>query len=287
MPSLRMTSGANVIELDEYLMHDRGIQVLAGLTGLGLPPVQVQWLEGAGDGAKYRGRRVLARDIDLPLLLSAPNHKELQLEARRLSRMLAGELRLSLVEEDGTTWHSMCYRTGGGDYAYGKDTNGEDFLLLGITVRSGDPYWNRDVPTVVTIGSDAGGTASPFLAEMVKLNLAPSDVIGTLTIDNVGDVPSYPVWKVTGPGTNLTLISPTGETLLWEGTLMAGETLTIDSKSALVVDGTGANRYGELAPNPKFWAIPEGESTLTAAMGGTTSASRITCELTPRLWMAV
>jgi hypothetical protein len=70
VPSLQLSNESDTLDLDYVLKQGRGIQVLTGVTGLGLAAKQVQWLEGAGDGATYRGRRVLARDIDLPLLIS-------------------------------------------------------------------------------------------------------------------------------------------------------------------------------------------------------------------------
>ena len=69
MPSLALENDTDALDLDYVFKYGRGIQALSGATGFGLPPVSIRWLEGAGDGALYRGRRVLPRDIDLPLLV--------------------------------------------------------------------------------------------------------------------------------------------------------------------------------------------------------------------------
>lgn len=56
------------VQLNEIETLVHGISVLPGVTGLGLPNVSVQWLGGAGEGVRYRGRIFLPRDVDLPIL---------------------------------------------------------------------------------------------------------------------------------------------------------------------------------------------------------------------------
>src|SRR6478736_4102406 len=122
MPRLQMESATDTLDLDYVLKFGRGIQVTSGVTGLGLPPVQVRWLEGAGDGAVYRGRRVLPRDIDIPLYILGRDRDDLMSLWSRLAAMLDGKVRLRMVEDDGTSWYCDVYRVGGGTFTYGVDT---------------------------------------------------------------------------------------------------------------------------------------------------------------------
>jgi len=152
MPSLALENDTDALDLDYVFKYGRGIQALSGATGFGLPPVSIRWLEGAGDGALYRGRRVLPRDIDLPLLVVGLDRSDLTALWSRLARMLDGKCRLRLIEDDGTSWSIDTYRVGGGDFAWGSDTDGERELRTVVTLRAPNPFWQGEIVRTVTLG---------------------------------------------------------------------------------------------------------------------------------------
>lgn len=274
-----------MLDLDYVLKTGRGIQVTSGVTGLGLGAKQAQWLEGAGNGSLYRGTRALARDIDLPLYVLGDNRADLKYLMARLAKMLAGPCVLTFTDDDGTAWATTVVHTGGGDYTYGKDTVGERELQTVITVRAGDPFFTATSPMRQTI---KGVTQSRgLIGKLVNLRLASSQRIGSITLSNTGDADAYPIWTVYGPGDTFTAISPTGQTLQWNGTLAATDVLTIDTKAGTVVDQTGANRYDKLAPAPRFWTVPQGTSTAQCSLLNVNSASTITCTYNTRRWLVV
>jgi hypothetical protein len=119
------------------------------------------------------------------------------------------------------------------------------------------------------------------------MKVSPSQAIGFIDLSNSGDVAAYPVWEVRGPGDHFVATSPSGETLKWNGTLTAGQRLIVDTRKGTVQDGTGANRYDLLDTAPRFWTVQPGESTATASLLNTTSASQITCSWYPRKWMVI
>jgi hypothetical protein len=149
---LELESLADVLPLDGVQQNGVGVQARSGLTGLGLPPVQVQWLEGAGDGAVAHGWRTLPRDIDLPLDIVGADREDLIEWLSRLSRVLgkpsmtpgshASVLYLNFYDEEGEKWSCPVEHVGGGDYTYGQDTIGETDIELVVTLRAGDPYWS-------------------------------------------------------------------------------------------------------------------------------------------------
>ncbi|ONI83503.1 phage tail protein [Saccharothrix sp. ALI-22-I] len=286
MPRLQLESATDVFDLDDALKKGRGVQALSGATGLGLPPVAVQWLSGAGDGAIYRGKRVLPRDVDLPLLLEAPDRVELQRLVTRLAVMLAEPCTLRWVEDDGTSWTTTVVRVGGGDYAFGADTIGETDLFLVVTLRAGNPFFTYSVPTRKTIGEQAT-TRGLLVGGLANMNVASSQAIGQIQLENTGDASASPLWEVIGPGRDFKAISPTGELLHWRGTLDVGQSLILDASLGTVVDHLGANRYGELAPAPKFWSIPPGTTTATVSLEDVIPESRIVCTWRPRKWMVI
>ncbi|MEX1655512.1 phage tail domain-containing protein [Streptomyces pseudovenezuelae] len=285
MPKLLLVSGADQVDLNEIDEKGVGFQAKSGVTGLGLPPVSVQWLEGAGDGATYRGTRVQTRDIDVPIEILANDRSDLQAKLSRLALVLAGGCSLVLVDDDGTSWSTQVYRVGGGEYSYGGDTIGKREFQTVITFRAGDPYFTSSVQQVRTV-SGAVATSS-FLTSLTTLTVAPSQAIGQINLSNSGDAAAYPVWEVRGPGDHFVATSPTGETLKWNGTLTASQKLIIDTRKGTVKDETGANRYDLLDTAPRFWTVQPGESTAVASLLNTTSASQITCSWYPRKWMVI
>lgn len=280
---LELSSASDRLSLSGFETDGVGFQALAGATGLGLPKLSVQWLEGAGDGAAYRGRRVLPRDIDIPLDIVGRNRVHLSELVTRLARVLADEsgLTLTYIDNTGGRWSTPVAWIGGGEMDAGTGTRD---VQTTITLRAPSPYFLADSAQTVPIG---GSGAGAFLSSMSNMPLAPSQAIGSIQLSNDGDVNAYPVWEVTGPGDNFKAISPTGKTLHWTGTLAAGEKLIVDMGAGTVKDGTGANRYASLAAAPAFWSIPPGTTTATASLLNTTSASKIVCSWRPRKWVVI
>lgn len=155
MPSLQLETATDTLDLDYVLKTGRGIQVTTGVTGMGLPPVQTRWIEGAGDGATFRGRRALPRDVDLPLTIVGRDRADLQSLFARLSAVLAEPMRLRMVEDDGSSWWAEVHWVGGGQYTYGVDTFGDNEVDVVVTVRAGDPYWTSETASQEVLGGVA------------------------------------------------------------------------------------------------------------------------------------
>ncbi|MET8111177.1 phage tail family protein [Streptomyces prasinus] len=284
MPKLLLASETDTLDLNEIADKGLGYQAVTGVTGFGLPPVSVQWLEGAGDGATFRRRRVLTRDIDIRLEILARDRQHLQELTDRLALALDGRCTLTLLDEDGTRWTVEVFRTGGGDYSYGVDTIGEREFSTVITFRSEDPYWTSSEAQFRYVG---GSTANPFLSNLAQVEVSASQAIGEIQLDNRGTAEAYPVWEIIGPGRNFLAVSPKGERLAWSGRLTADERLIIDTRKGTVVDQGGANRYAELEEAPRFWTVKPGLSTATAQLEDISAASKITCSWRPRKWMVI
>lgn len=239
MLSLKIESPDDSLDLGALLNGSEGVQAVAGLTGAGLPPVSVQWSEGAGDGASYRGQRVLPRNIDIPLHIVGDSRASLRATVKRLAMILAAPATLRLTDTGGEQWTLGVVRVGGGDFIYGVDTDGEHELPLVITLRAGQPFWTAVAPV-----------------EVVKSTFTTT----TITPSNPGSVETPPVWEIRGPGKNLVITSPTGEKLSWNGQLANGETILIDSAKGTVTDLAGASRYANLGPSPRFAKVKPGAS---------------------------
>lgn len=281
MTALLLETERDTLNLNGVAEQGLGYQATAGATGFGLPSVSAQWLEGAGDGSRFRGQRVLSRDLDMPLDIVGRDRAHLRTLISRLARAVAQECSLVLVDDEGMRWSTPVYRTGGGEIELAGSTD----VQTTLTFRAPDPYFTASTVSTQRVGGDPG--TQPFLSSLMSMPLAASQAIGEIQLDNVGDVPAYPVWEVYGPGRDLAVTSPSGETLRWTGSLSATEKLVVDTRTGTVKDGTGANRYALLDTAPRFWTVPPGVSTAAARLLDTTAASRIVCSWRPRRWMVI
>lgn len=253
------------------------IGVLDGGSGFGLPPVEARWFEGAGDGSLLRGVRVGRREItDLPVIVTGDDADDLLANADMLTRFLTprqGTTRLR-VDMGSDSWYVDVIRTGGGDPESGVDSNGSSWAVYRLQLASGDPFWTRERASVQVIR--AAGLGRGLLrpgGSLTQLRLSSGQAIGEVTLENPGTAEAWPTVTVAGPGRDLVARSDTGETVLWNGEVLAGEVRVLDFRAGTIVDGDGVNRYDELGPAPRFWEIPPGSTVATFAMDGAAAGS--------------
>ena len=262
MPTLKVilenTDTGETLDLDEISQNGEGVQALAGITGFGLPPVEVQQLEGAGDGAQLRSVRVQPNDFDIPLYVEVEDRAALTATVAKISRVVTGPMELRLYVDDVHYRSIDVWRVAGGTYTYGLDSTGDRQWESILTVRAGSPFWRHVTDEAVTFAGD------DFGFDMI----APSEEVSfDLDVDNPGTAPAKPVWELTGPFDYLRLESPSGESVEFASPVDAGETVTIDTATGTVTDGAGNNRYGDLAPTPRLWRVPGGVSAGLATIG--------------------
>ncbi|MFC4336014.1 phage distal tail protein [Salininema proteolyticum] len=282
MSYLMLVNDSDRLSLGGIASDGTGIEVGPGAGGLGLPPVATQWVEGAGDGALYRGRRILPRDIDLPLQILGQSPEDLRSWLRVLERMLAGPAELRWMLPSGEYWKVDVVHTGGGDWATGQDTTGRDWLHTMITLRAGEPYWTYSRTSHVVI--KAMGGRGLLGGSLVSLQVSSSQAQGEVALVNDGSAPSWPVWEVTGPASNLS-VSLEGKTGFdWNGTLGEGERLVIDAKAKTVTDSSGASRYASMSFGPDLFSLPPGRSHITIGLDNVTTDSLVVCKWRKCAW---
>lgn len=226
----------DTINLNPLLTSDNGVQVVSGLTGFGLPSVEVMYQVGAGDGAKFRGQRALPRDIDLPLHIKGTSRANLRTHVNRLVRALSDEC--TLQWDDGErVWETKVRRVGGGEYIMGTDTNLNE-LNLTITVRSESPSWTA---------TDTADISSTF---------GTTDTLTQMTLPTAkfGTMPSRPTFKMSGPTLGFTVMNH-DQTAQWSylAFIADGDYITVDTETGRVLDSKGNNKYANMSTAPSFW----------------------------------
>lgn len=240
-PYLSISSEGGSLESNEIASTGVGVEVRAGVTGLGLPPVSLQFDESAGDGARYRGRRVQQRTLDVEFHIYGPNRTALKATVDRVSQTVAYPCIITWNDPDVTEeWNITGYRSGGGDFAYGVDSDGRTWVNIPVTFTTDTPYWS-----------------SSFSSSASRSNTS-----GNLTLNNTGTASAPPVWTLVGPMYGFKATSPAGEVLSIPGLIDRATTLTIDCGSGTVTDSHGVNRYNDLGPLPRFWHVPDGSSSV-------------------------
>jgi hypothetical protein len=187
--------------------------------------------------------------------------------------------------DDREYWSLQVAYTGGGDYTYGTET-GTDWLKTAISFRAGDPWWTYSRAEHTTIAPDSSGGLLKNTS-LASLRVSSPQLQGELAVTNGGDAEAWPVWELHGPGEMLTITLDSSRWFGWDGTLAAGETLTIDTAAHTVTDHTGANRYSELTYGPQFFALPPGRSHLHVSWIDTTFNSHVTCRWRRRRWAVI
>jgi phage-related protein len=119
-----------------------------------------------------------------------------------------------------------------------------------------------------------GSTGRGLLPQFSKLRISSSQAIGTVLVNNTGDVPMFPRYQIAGPITNL-VISSNGASFGFTDPILAGEVININTETGEVTDETGANAYALLNPAPKLFRIPVGESAILISGTDVTDDTRV------------
>ena len=251
-----------------------------GRTGLWMPTFAFAAHEMPGEaGARLTYTRTSARDVDIPFAVLEEDETALRSLIRSLARALDPTRGDGVLEvtRDGVTRRLTCRYTGGLEQAR---TLGPSLQAV-LSFRAFEPYWEADSAVSETYETGEAAAFFPFF----PLTLASSTVLASPSVENDGDVEAFPVWTITGPGSNPSLKNlTTGETLSLTLTLGAGEEVVIDTRRGrkTVLSGTGANLFSALSDDSSLWSLAAGTNRLQIEMDGATEDSAVTLGYTPR-----
>lgn len=143
-----------------------------------------------------------------------------------------------------------------------------------ITFIAHDPYWTGTSPQVLAYQAAEGQNFFPFF----PFHLSTSQIVTTAFIPNPGTQPSWPIWKIMGPGGTIILQNTdTGQWLNFANNgglvLPAGEAVNVDTSfgvKSVTRESDGANLFSYLTNDSVLWPIPPGGANMMLMMTGVT-----------------
>jgi hypothetical protein len=250
-------------------------------TGFNMAPAQVRIQESAGDGGVFRHSKKGVRELDLPITTLGATRDEVQAKLRRLSRLLQDVLGATTLEasySDGEKLQMQVYYTGGAEGQWGGEA-GQIWNRWVLSLQAPVPFWEKAQEVSFILGEEPTGRG--LLPELTKLKVSSGQIFGEVTVNNVGDVPSFPKWRILGPITNL-VVSNGLQSFAIPSVINGSTVITIETGTGRVYDEAGTNLYNLLGPAPKLFQLPPGNTTITVTGDDTTEATRVGFFYKPR-----
>lgn len=279
---------------------DNGI-VSGQSQGTGMPPVRradvrVPGRAGAFNLDRSYGERTWALGVTIDSgdgATATTLEEAIEAWAGRFN-VLAGPGRIRRTRADGVTKRVLfCDYDAGFGIEQDRGIWAQGSQPAVLTFFAADPFWYDDAATVVpfTTGTGVGffPIPNPLTGSFITLNA--SEVYGSATVNNDGQVAVFPTWTITGPGSAISLRNiTTGETLALTAAgsldLAAGEVLTIVTRPGETVlelaDGTNVARY--LTDPSALWLLERGDNLVQVQMTGATAESAVSMSYT-RGWL--
>jgi hypothetical protein len=242
--------------------------------GFGVPPAQVRIENSAGDGGVFRHAKRAVRMVDLPITVLGNDRGDVQGKLRRLAKLtqnIYGPIIIEARYTDGARLRLTGYYTGGAEGQWGEN-GGNTWARWTLSLQMPQPYWQSTDVEQFTITQGVSGRG--LLPQLSKLKLSSSQALGTILIDNTGDVAIYPTYRVIGPVLDFS-VSSNGQSFDFIEAVEEGETIFVNTETGEVYDQDNNNRYDILGPAPKLFRIPVGESALIIEGDDTTDDTRI------------
>ena len=263
--------GANgdviTFDQDNYVLR-------SGIMGFGVPATSVRIDNTPGDGAVWRQTKRVARTVDLPVTILGTDRADVEAKLRRLNKVLQDRIAPAKLQAsyEASTLYLQVHYLNGAETTFDNSEAGLTWATWVLQLIAPTPYWQTD--TLQSFSITSGEAGRGLLPELTKLKLTSSNALGTIFVNNIGDVATYPTWQVTGPLDELA-VSIDGQSFSFADPIDAGEVITIDTYAGTVTDALGNNRYGMLAAAPKLFSFPPGINAVFVTGTGATSATRI------------
>ena len=261
------------------------------VTGLGRPPVRDNDTDQPSMDGQFAGPDYWAgRQIQFDAAIKIPGDPgachdmvaALQAATDKASVRLVGGAGMTLrVKRPGRVVKSLTVRARKLDPEYKQIVHG--YVPLDIELLAHDPtfYADADSSTELPLGwLTGGGFAAPVVAPIyVQDGTVAADRPGWVT--NNGDADAWPIIRITGPCSNVSIIHvPTGRVLaLPTLTLATGQWVEIDTRPGhrTVTRDNGGNASSYLSPSSRIdlFSLPPGTSEMRWTAFDSTNTARL------------
>lgn len=235
-------------------------------------------------GSRLRNLQVKAREIDLPIEITGVSTSDLRNVLRNILKWfnpLLGDGQLKVIAEDGTTRLLKCRYQSGLEIT----ETGMTWIKSTLVLKAFDPFWYDVNPNIVTYTTGTPSTFFPFF----PLKLTSSTVFSGATVTNDGDVETWPIWIITGPGDTIYLNNlTTGRSLNINYSLGVGESITVDTRPGYktITKNDGTNLFQYLSNSSSLWDLIAGSNNIQIQMQNATTQSAVQLSYTKRYWGA-
>ncbi len=266
------------------LHDDANVAVLKGVQGRFMAPVEHVTDDVPGEaGSRLREVRVRDGQVVVPVAVKARDEVELRERLRVWVDRFApdrGDGRLRVTGPAGDQRELVCRYASGLEGDESRDNRGYWVQKAAIVLRAFDPYWYAVSDVAETFTPPAPATFFPIF----PLRLSGSEVFADATVDNSGDVDTWPVITIVGPGVHPVVANLTSdERIELDVTLAAGDVIVVDTRPGVksVRAGDGSNLFGALV-NSTLWSLRRGSNAVRVEMSGATAASSVRVAHRPR-----
>jgi hypothetical protein len=261
------------------------INYLDGRVGAFMPPVLfTEERIPERSGARLRQTLFDIRELELPVVFVGTDLMSVRRSLRDFLHHfdpLRGNGTLRVTDGEGATRELTCRYEDGLRGEEVAEIEGETFLKATLIFRAVDPLW---LGAAVTIAYDLGATPALFFP-FFPLVLTASSVFANTTVVNPGDREAYPIWTITGPGSDIVLRNMTySEEINLPVTLTGAQALVIDTSFSekTIIRNDGANLFSSLTNTSVLWTLRAGTNQIRLEMNGANVSSRITLTYYPR-----
>lgn len=266
------------------------LYVQPGGNGRFAPPVVIHEDEVPGiAGSRFREARHGPREFPLPIFLEAATEAAKRLALRTLVREMdpvRGDGKIRVYSPTGDQREISCRVVAGLGLEEDIQNAYPGWQKAVPMFRAFDPYWYATADTIATFTTGATATFFPIF----PLRLSASEVFVDGSVANDGDLETWPVWEITGPGSAIVLrdLGNGALTSLTSGlggvALGAGESVEVDTRPGVktVTKSDGTNLWPYLSTDSELWPLLAGSTSFRVEMGGATTASSVRLSYRPR-----
>ena len=152
--------------------------------------------------------------------------------------------------------------------------------LIVLQFKAYDPYWYPTQAITANYGVSTPSAFFPFF----PLNVSADGLSGGTTLVNIGDAPAWPIWEISGPGSDFALINnTTGYRLDMSTTSISlGEVLTIDTRPGhKTADVDGTSVFDEIDNTSTLWPLIVGNNSVELQLTGGTGDTEVVVSFYP------